>query len=84
MKSQEHLLRVDRLQETLPKTNFRTSWLWQKSAFGNTVSSRAAQMVLEEASMNDAVALAAGLRGHVRNAVLSKHANHVVQKITEV
>jgi len=57
---------------------------FERLAFGNTVSSRAAQMVLEEASMNDAVALAAGLRGHVRNAVLSKHANHVVQKITEV
>lgn len=57
---------------------------FERLAFGNTVSSRAAQMVLEQASMNDAVALAAGLRGHVRNAVLSKHANHVVQKITEV
>lgn len=57
---------------------------FERLAFANTISSRAAQMILEDASMNDKVALASGLRGHVRSAVQSKHANHVVQKITEV
>merc|ERR1711865_260821 len=41
-------------------------------------------MILDEASVIDAAAFAAGLRGHVRSAVQSKHANHVVQKIIEV
>jgi len=59
-------------------------WTFERLAFASKVSSRAAQIMLEESSMNDAVALAAELRGHVRSAVQSKHANHVVQKITEV
>jgi pumilio RNA-binding family len=41
-------------------------------------------MIFENISKNEAVAFASGLRGHIRNAVESKHANHVVQKITEV
>lgn len=57
---------------------------FERMAFANQVSSRAAQMMIAEASMTDKVALAGQLRGHVRSAVQSKHANHVVQKITEV
>jgi pumilio RNA-binding family len=57
---------------------------FERLAFTSKVTSRAAQIILEEASMPEAAAFATGLRGHVRNAVLSKHANHVVQKITEV
>lgn len=57
---------------------------FERMAFTSKTSSRAAQMVLEDSSMNDAAAFAAGLRGHVRSAVQNKHANHVVQKITEV
>lgn len=57
---------------------------FERLAFADTSSSRAAQIALEEASVNNAVALATGLRGHVLSAVQSKHANHVVQKITEV
>jgi pumilio RNA-binding family len=53
-------------------------------AFTSKVTSRAAQMILENVSKNEAVAFASGFRGHIRNAVVSKHANHVVQKITEV
>merc|ERR1719217_53615 len=53
-------------------------------AFTSKVTSKAAQMILENVSKNEAVAFASGLRGHIRNAVESKHANHVVQKITEV
>jgi len=52
--------------------------------FKSKVSSRAAQMILEEASPSDAEALSSGLRGKVRNAVQSKHANYVVQKIVQV
>jgi hypothetical protein len=57
---------------------------FERLAFEGKVSCLAAQMLLEEASTNDKVALATGLRGHVRSAVLSKHANHVLQKITGV
>lgn len=57
---------------------------FERLAFSSQATSRAAQIALEEAPMAEAVALAAGLRGHVRSAVYSKHANHVVQKITEV
>jgi hypothetical protein len=57
---------------------------FERLAFSSKVNSRAAQIILEETSMADAAAFAAGLRGHIRNAVQSKHANHVVQKITEV
>lgn len=57
---------------------------FERLAFASNLSCRAAQMVLDEASVIDAAALAAGLRGYVRSAVQSKHANHVVQKIIEV
>jgi len=57
---------------------------FERPSFSSKVTSRAAQMILQQTSMNDAATFAAGLRGHVRNAVQSKHANHVVQKITEV
>jgi hypothetical protein len=57
---------------------------FERLAFSSKVSSRAAQIILEETSMADAAAFAEGLRGHIRSAVKSKHANHVVQKITEV
>jgi len=56
----------------------------ERLAFTSKLSSRAAQIVLEEASMTHAALFATGLRGNVRSAVQSKHANHVVQKITEV
>jgi hypothetical protein len=57
---------------------------FERLAFASNLSCRAAQMVLDQASVNDAAAFAAGLRGRVRSAVQSKHANHVVQKIIEV
>lgn len=53
-------------------------------AFTSKVSSLAAQMALEDASVQDKVALASGLHGHICSAVQSKHANHVVQKVIEV
>jgi hypothetical protein len=56
---------------------------FEKLAFSNTTTSRAAQIAIKEASVSDAVALAKALRGCIRNAVQSKHANHVVQQITE-
>jgi hypothetical protein len=52
--------------------------------FKNTTTSRAAQLVIKESPATDTVALAHTLHGCVRNAVQSKHANHVVQLITEV
>jgi len=57
---------------------------FERLAFTSKITSRAAQIILQQTSMTDAAALATGLRGHVRSAVQSKHANHVVQKITEV
>jgi len=57
---------------------------FERLAFTSKITSRAAQIILEETSMADAAEFATGLRGHVRNAVQSKHANHVLQKITEV
>jgi hypothetical protein len=57
---------------------------FERLSFSSQVTSRAAQIILEEASIADAATFAIGLRGHVRSAVQSKHANHVVQKITEV
>jgi len=57
---------------------------FERLAFTSKVSSLAAQMVLEEASVNDKVALALSLRSHVCSAVQSKHANHVIQKVVEV
>jgi len=57
---------------------------FERLAFTSKISSLAAQMALEEASMNDKVALASSLRSHVCNAVQSKHANHVIQKVVEV
>jgi len=57
---------------------------FQNFAFSSKVSSRAAQLVLQDASANQAMLLASGLQGQVRRAAQSKHANHVVQKIVEV
>jgi len=57
---------------------------FERLAFTSKISSLAAQMVLEEASVNDKVALALSLRSHVCSAVQSKHANHVIQKVVEV
>jgi len=56
-------------------------------SFDSKTSSLAAQRILETAAATEvtvAAAFANGLRGHIRSAVQSKHANHVVQKITEV
>jgi hypothetical protein len=57
---------------------------FEKLSFTNTTTSRAAQIALKEASSADAVALAKALRNCVRNAVQSKHANYVIQQITEI
>jgi len=54
---------------------------FERMAFTSKTSSRAAQMVLDDGPA--AAAFADCLRGHVRSAVQNKHANHVVQKITE-
>lgn len=55
----------------------------ENMAFRTKISSRAAQIALEQASAHDAAALALGMRGHVRSAVQSKFANYVIQKILE-
>jgi len=47
-------------------------------------SCRAMQLALESAPAKDAVALALGLRGHVRSTIQSMHGNYVLQKIIEV
>jgi len=57
---------------------------FERLAFTSKVTSRAAQLILDQTSMTDKAACVASLRGHIRNAVQSKHANHVVQKIIEV
>jgi hypothetical protein len=57
---------------------------FERLSFSSKVTSRAAQLVLQQTSMAEAATFAAGLRGHILSAVQSKHANHVVQKITEV
>jgi hypothetical protein len=57
---------------------------FERLAFTSKITSRAAQIILQQTSMTDAAAFATGLQGQVRSAVQSKHANHVVQKITEV
>jgi len=57
---------------------------FERLAFSSTVSSIAAQLILKDSSMNERVALASGLRGHILSAVQSKHANHVVQTIIEL
>jgi hypothetical protein len=57
---------------------------FERLAFTDTTTSRAAQIVLQEASVADAAALSKALRGCVRNAVQSKHANYVIQQIVEI
>lgn len=57
---------------------------FQRLAFADKVSCWAAQLALERASGRDAALLACGLRGRVRQAVQSKYANYVLQKIIEV
>jgi hypothetical protein len=57
---------------------------FQYFAFSSKLSSRAAQIALVNASSHDAALLASGLRGQVRSAAQSKHANYVVQRIVEV
>jgi hypothetical protein len=60
---------------------------FEKLAFTSQTSSRAAQMVLKEASevsTTDAADLVKVFHGHVWNAIQSKHANYVVQQITEI
>jgi len=57
---------------------------FQHLAFASQVSSRAAQLALQNATGNHATLLASGLQGHVRRAAQSKHANYVLQKIIEV
>jgi len=53
-------------------------------AFADKVSSRAAQLAIQEAPSKDAATLASGLRGHVRVAMRSMYANYVLQKIVEM
>jgi len=57
---------------------------FRELAFKDTISSRAAQLALTEASSRDAAVLTSSLQGCVPAAVCSKHANHVIQKIVEV
>jgi hypothetical protein len=57
---------------------------FESLSFRNEITSRAAQILLKEASSSDAAALATGLRGHVRSALQSKHANYVLQTLIEV
>lgn len=53
-------------------------------AFSDQVSSRAAQLVLQEASKADAEVLASGMHGYVRKGMQSLYANYVIQKIVEI
>eukprot|EP00927_Polykrikos_kofoidii_P056588 TRINITY_DN50681_c0_g1_i1.p1 TRINITY_DN50681_c0_g1~~TRINITY_DN50681_c0_g1_i1.p1 ORF type:complete len:561 (-),score=72.90 TRINITY_DN50681_c0_g1_i1:446-2083(-) len=54
-------------------------------AFEDQVSSRAAQLALQEAPCVDDVALlASSLHGHVLRAIRSMHANHVIQRVVEL
>merc|ERR1712226_919813 len=53
-------------------------------AFADKESSRAAQLSLQNSSHKEAAELAFGLRGQVRAATRSRHANYVVQKIIQV
>eukprot|EP00929_Paragymnodinium_shiwhaense_P048507 TRINITY_DN24521_c0_g1_i1.p1 TRINITY_DN24521_c0_g1~~TRINITY_DN24521_c0_g1_i1.p1 ORF type:complete len:519 (+),score=105.40 TRINITY_DN24521_c0_g1_i1:143-1699(+) len=56
-----------------------------RMAFADQVSSRAAQLAIEDAPSPEAkAALVSGLPGQVREASRSMHANFVVQKIIEV
>jgi hypothetical protein len=57
---------------------------FRRMSFASPEASWAAQRALRTASVKEAAALAEGLRGHVRGAVQSKHANYVVQVIVEV
>jgi len=52
---------------------------FQHLAFANQMSSRAAQLALENASASNAALLASSFQGHVRRAAQSKHANYVVE-----
>lgn len=58
--------------------------LFRRLAFSDKASCRAAQHVLEDAPVKDAVVLAGGLRGRVRAAMGSMFANFVLQKVIEV
>jgi len=51
--------------------------------FESEASSRAVQLAIDDAKRCDAPAIASCLRGRVREAARSKHANHVIQKILE-
>merc|ERR1712176_400706 len=51
---------------------------------GDQVSSRAAQLAIEEAQGADQALLVSAMHGHVREAVRSMYANYVLQKIVEV
>lgn len=57
---------------------------FRRMAFADKASSRAAQTVLHEVSVKEAVTLAGSLRGHVRAAMGSMYANYVLQKVVEV
>jgi len=57
---------------------------FERMSFQSKLTSRAAQLALEQASGVEKTILARGLKTHVRSAVQSKFANYVVQKITQV
>lgn len=57
---------------------------FRRMAFADKASCRAAQVVLQEVSVKETVALAGSLRGHVRAAMGSMYANYVLQKVVEV
>merc|ERR1740138_364723 len=50
----------------------------------DSVGCRVIQTALDVTSLKDGAELASELRGHIREAIESKHANYVVQKIVEV
>lgn len=57
---------------------------FRRMAFASKAQCRAAQLVLKEVSVKDCVALAGGLRGHVRASMGSMYANFVLQKVVEL
>jgi len=57
---------------------------FKRMAFADKASSRAAQLVLQEVSAKECVALASSMRGRVRAGMGSMFANYVLQKVIEL
>lgn len=88
--AQDHIIqeKADGLLRELRSTNKPQQMLaladFVRMIFQDKLSSRAAQRALESASAFDQNLLASGLRGQVRAAMQSKHANYVITKAVEV